>query len=97
MYEFEWHEEKALLNLIKHKISFQEAKTVFDDILALDYFDELHSELEHRNIIVGNSINNRLLFVSYIDKNKKIRIISARLATKNEKKQYEKQCNYFKR
>jgi len=64
---YEWDENKAKLNLLKHGVSFEEAKTVFDDRLYVDFYDPDHSSTEHRFIILGESIEGRLLFVSYSD------------------------------
>jgi uncharacterized DUF497 family protein len=63
--KFEWDEEKAKANVSKHGVSFDEAKTVFDDPLYVDFFDPDHSDDEERYIIVGHSGRNRLLVVSY--------------------------------
>ncbi|MBK6327469.1 MAG: BrnT family toxin [Chloroflexi bacterium] len=87
--EFEWDEEKAETNLSKHGVSFDEARTVFDDPLYLDFYDPDHSEAEDRFIIVGQSQQRRLLIVSYTERRDKIRVISAREATQIEKDAYE--------
>ncbi len=87
--EFEWDEEKAEANLSKHGVSFDEARTVFDDPLYLDFYDPDHSEAEDRFIIVGQSQQRRLLIVSYTERRDKIRVISAREATRIEKDAYE--------
>jgi len=89
MMEFEWDEEKAEANLSKHGVSFDEARTVFDDPLYLDFYDPDHSEAEDRFIIVGQSQQRRLLIVSYTERRDKIRVISAREATRIEKDAYE--------
>jgi uncharacterized protein len=86
---FEWNADKAQINLIRHQIGFKEASTVFDDIYAKWDFDPDHSNTEDRFIIIGYSNKNRLLFVSYTERNERIRIISARAATRNERYQYE--------
>ena len=89
-YGFEWDERKAASNLDKHGVSFDEASTVFDDPLASIFDDEEHSFNEKREIIVGHSLNNRLLLVCFTERPKEIiRIISAREATKRERKDYE--------
>jgi uncharacterized DUF497 family protein len=62
--EFEWDEEKAAANLAKHGVSFEEAKTVFDDPFYVDFYDPDHSSDEHRYIIIGESQHGRLLLVS---------------------------------
>lgn len=87
--EFEWDESKAAANLNKHSVSFEEAKTVFDNVLAVIFDDEAHSVGERREIIIGHSRNNRLLLISFTERSNTIRIISARLATGREHKNYE--------
>lgn len=87
---FEWNKEKAEINLRKHGISFEEAKSVFYDILGKTYLDKENSAFESRFILIGFSKNNRMLFISFTERNDIIRIISARKATKNERYKYEK-------
>ena len=87
--EFEWDESKATTNLTKHSVSFEEAKTVFDNLLAVIFDDEVHSVDERREIIIGHSRNNRLLLISFTERSNVIRIISARLATRRESEDYE--------
>jgi len=87
--EFEWDEEKAASNKKKHQVAFEEAATVFADPLAAIFDDEVHSAEEQREIIVGHSEKNRLLLVSFTERAGAIRIISARHATKRERKDYE--------
>jgi uncharacterized DUF497 family protein len=86
---FEWDEEKAAACLLKHGVSFNEAKTVFDDPLYVDFYDPEHSAEEHRYIIIGESQHGRLLMVSYIERGDTIRIISSREVTPTERKEYE--------
>jgi uncharacterized DUF497 family protein len=87
--QFEWDEEKAASNLEKHSVSFEEAETVFGDLLARVFDDESHSNEEKRNGIVGHSIRNRLLIISFTEKgNDTIRIISARETTSKERRKY---------
>jgi uncharacterized DUF497 family protein len=89
-YGFEWDDDKARSNQIKHGISFDEAATVFDDLQAWIFDDELHSINEAREIIIGHSIRDRLLLICFAERPKEmIRIISARLPTKKERKDYE--------
>ncbi len=90
-YRFKWEEDKAAANIINHDgISFDEASTVFDDPLARIFDDKKHSIGERREIIIGHSMNNRLLLVCFTERpNEIIRIISARLPTKKERKAYE--------
>ena len=71
--EFEWDESKAAANLNKHGISFEEAKTVFDNVLAVIFDDEAHSVGERREIIIGHSQNNRLLLISFAERSNTIR------------------------
>jgi len=87
--EFEWDEVKAAINEKKHGVSFLEAQTVFGDQLALTGYDPDHSEEEDRFITMGTSIDGQLLIVSHTDRGNKIRIISARLAGRSERKDYE--------
>lgn len=87
--EFEWNTEKAEANLKKHNVSFDEAKTVFNDPLFVIFADPDHSIEEKRFIIMGESIQNRLLVVSYTERPPKTRLISARKATRAERKKYE--------
>ena len=94
-YRFEWDEDKASSNLVKHGISFDEATTVFDDSLGRIFDDELHSTDEKREIIIGHSINNRLVVVCFTERpNERIRIISARLRTGKEQKAYEENVDF---
>jgi len=86
---FEWDPNKARKNLEIHGVSFDEASTAFKDTLSLTIHDPLHSDEEDRFILIGNSYKNRLLVVVHLEKGNKIRIISARKATKKERKQYE--------
>jgi uncharacterized protein len=87
--EFEWDESKAAVNLSKHGVAFEEAKTVFNDPLYIDFYDPDHSYDEHRYLILGESQQGRLLLVSYTERSNVIRLISAREATRTERKVYE--------
>ena len=87
--EFEWDADKAASNRKKHGVTFEEAATVFADPLAAIFDDEVHSADERREIIVGHSAKNRLLLVSFTERDTAVRIISAREATKRERKDYE--------
>ena len=87
--EFEWDVNKATTNKGKHGITFEEASTVFGDPLAFIFDDEEHSAHEPREIIIGHSERNRLLLVSYTERSARVRIISARPATRRERKDYE--------
>ena len=87
---FEWDDDKAKSSLKKHKVSFDEASTVFGDPLAKIFSDDQHSSEEIREIIVGDSASGRLLLVSFTERGRDvIRIISARVATRNERKSHE--------
>lgn len=87
--ESEWDDKKAELNLKKHGVEFNEAATVFDDLFNIDFYDPKHSVEEHRFLVVGESNLQRLSIVSYIERDDKIRIISARELTAQERKNYE--------
>jgi uncharacterized protein len=86
---FEWDGRKAASNEVKHGVTFEEAKTVFDNPLAVIFDDEAHSADEPRELIVGHSQGNRILVVSFVERATAIRLISARLATRKERKDYE--------
>ncbi len=87
--EFEWDDHKDIYNIKKHGISFKMAVRVFEDENRLEYYDEAHSDYEDRYITIGmvNSIFV-VLFVSFTERGDITRIISARLATKEEKERY---------
>lgn len=87
--EFEWNPEKAVINQRKHNISFQEASTVFDDSLSVTFPDPDHSIGENRYVIIGMSRSGQLLVVSHTDRENRTRIISARKATRQERRFYE--------
>ena len=87
---FEWNATKATVNLQKHGVSFDEARTVFLDSLGVVYADPEHSELEHRELLVGLSSRGRLLVVSFCEQGDAIRIISVRKVTKKERLHHEK-------
>ena len=91
--KFDWDRNKARINLAKHKISFEEAQSVFDDDNARLIFDPDHSENEDRFILLGLSCSLKILTVvhCYKDENNIIRLISARKATNREIKNY-KEC-----
>ncbi|MBO4616856.1 hypothetical protein SAMN02910339_02465 [Lachnospiraceae bacterium YSD2013] len=87
---FEWDDNKAIINLKKHGISFEEASTVFDDADGILFDDPDHSETEDRFILLGMSIEANMLIVCHClrDGDSVIRIISARKATKSETQTY---------
>jgi uncharacterized DUF497 family protein len=88
-YNFEWDPDKGKENLERHGVSFGEASTAFGDPLSMNMPDPDHSEGEERYIVMGMSDRYRLLVVSYTDRSPRTRIISARLATRSEREQYE--------
>ena len=87
--KFEWDRAKAASNLKKHRVSFDEAVTVFYDPLAASFDDPDHSVGEHRYVTVGFSSRGRLLVVAHVERGESIRIISARLTTARERKRHE--------
>ena len=89
MLTFEWNAAKAALNLAKHGVSFEEAATLFGDPLSVTIFDPAHSQSEKRFIILGCSHLDKLLVVVHTERGDNIRIISARLASRRERKCYE--------
>ena len=86
---FEWDESKVGSNLKKHSVSFHEAATVYEDSDSMTFDDPDHSIEEDRFLTIGHSSQNRLIIVSHTDKQHTTRIISARCATKSERKLYE--------
>jgi uncharacterized protein len=88
---FEWDPAKAAANLAKHGVSFEEAKEVFKDDLYVIFEDPDHSEGERRYLIVGQSPRSRLLIVSYTERSDGVRLISAREATRRERRSYEEE------
>lgn len=87
--EFEWDARKAAASLAKHKVSFEEAATVFGDPFGLIVRDSRHSIEEERFVLLGLSQLDRLTAVMYVDRGYSIRIISARRATRRERRTYE--------
>jgi uncharacterized DUF497 family protein len=87
--EFEWDPAKAESNLKEHGVSFDDATTVFRDTLSITISDPDHSESENRFVDIGMSHRMELLVVSYTERKNRIRIISARRATRAERKNYE--------
>lgn len=86
---FEWHEEKAKENLKEHKVSFEEAKTVFNDQFLMTFPDPEHSESEQRYFNIGSSSKGQVLIIIHTEREANIRIISCRKATRKERKVYE--------
>lgn len=87
--EYEWDAKKSNANHIKHGVSFYEAATVFGDPLAITFSDPDHSLQEDRFLTFGHSMMNRLLVVVHTERLGRTRIISARRATRHERKIYE--------
>lgn len=86
--EFEWDDLKAESNARKHGVSFEEARTVFDDPLARIFEDD-DAVSERREIIIGHSDDRRLLVVCFVENEPAVRLISARPATRRERQDYE--------
>jgi uncharacterized protein len=86
---YEWDPVKAAANVKKHRVTFEEAASVFLDPAALTFSDPDHSEEEDREITIGRSTRQRVLFVAHVARESGVRIISARRATRQERKQYE--------
>jgi len=89
VFSFEWDEAKATSNLRKHRVSFDEAVSVFGDVRAITFSDIDHSESEDRSRTYGLSNRGRLLVVVHTERRNKVRIISARKATRYEKEIYK--------
>jgi len=87
---FEWDPEKAWRNLAKHKVSFEEAMTVFDDLFFFAYKDLKHSMEEDCYVIIGTSGRNRLLTIAFTER-KRARIISARKSNRHETQLYQEE------
>lgn len=86
---YEWDAKKAKVNLRKHGVSFEEAATVFLDPCAITFPDPDHSDEEDREITIGVTTKNRVVFVSHYPRGDRTRIISARRTTRKERNQYE--------
>lgn len=87
--QVEWDEEKNRINQRDHRVSFEEAATIFGDPLEITIDDPDHSRFESRFISIGESSNGRLLVVAYTERGDTIRLISARKPTRRERKIYE--------
>ena len=92
-FQFDWNEVKAAANALKHGVSFDLARTIFNDPFLVTVADLEHSETEERWFSIGRAVNGSLLSVAYlwseVESAKKIRVISARKATQKEIRQYE--------
>jgi hypothetical protein len=86
---FEWDARKARSNAAKHRVSFEEAATIFFDPRALTDYDPDHSEREDRFVTTGRSIRDRILTVAHADRADRIRLITARRATRRERQVYD--------
>lgn len=89
--KFEWDPKKATANLRKHAVSFEEAASVFNDLLATVYEDPDHSVREKRYLTIGTSSRGRLLHIAFADRGERIRIVTARKVTGRERKLYEEE------
>jgi hypothetical protein len=87
---FEWDDDKAASNLSKHRISFLEAVTIFRDDSGLLKRDVVHSDEEERFLLIGHSLERRMVSVVHVERGERIRIISARLTTRRERRDYER-------
>jgi len=92
---FEWDSGKAAKNLVEHDVSFEEATTVFDDPFFIILKDPDHSDLEQRYIIIGESDQKRYLMVSFTERLKRTRVISARELDSRERRTYEQKKERF--
>jgi len=86
---FSWDPRKAASNVRKHGVSFEEAVTAFADSPSLTITDPKHSGSENRFVLLGLSANSRLLVVAHVERGDDIRLISARLASRRERIEYE--------
>ena len=91
---FEWDEVKNQANMKKHHISFETAAKVFQDENRIEYYDEAHSDYEDRYITIGQANNYIIVMVVYTDRDNVTRLISARLATNQEKEEYYNVTRY---
>ena len=91
MLTFEWDSRKAEQNLRKHGVSFEEASAVFSQIQTIVFYDPDHSQNEDRYIIIGISLQGRLLLTAFTERGGKVRIISSRRATRSEENFYNEQ------
>lgn len=90
-YVFEWDSQKARRNVRKHGVTFDEASTVFGDPVAILMPDPDHSEAEQRYVLLGMSNRRRLLVVAFAERPPRTRLISARRATRQERRRYEEE------
>jgi uncharacterized DUF497 family protein len=95
--KFEWDPKKAAANLANHRVSFEDASSVFGDPIAGTIPDPLHSADEARFVTVGHSASGTLLVVVHVERGERARIISARFATSAERRRYESKTQDRKR
>jgi hypothetical protein len=88
--KFEWDRRKAVLNIKKHGVSFEEAATAFGDPLSVTIHDPKHSDDEDRFLLLGETQDKKLVVVAHTDRKDTIRLINARPATRQEREDYEK-------
>jgi len=88
--KFEWDRRKAILNIKKHGVSFEDAATAFGDPLSVTIHDPKHSNDEDRFLLLGETQDKKLVVVAHTDQKYTIRLIMARPATRQERKDYEK-------
>jgi uncharacterized DUF497 family protein len=86
---FEWDNDKARRNLLKHGVSFDDASTAFSDPLSITIEDPDHSVGELRLLLLGQTLGGKLVVVAHLDDGETVRIISARLAERHERREYE--------
>jgi len=91
--KFEWDKYNSIKNWVKHQVRPFEVEEAFLDRSALILNDEIHSHLEKRYIIIGKTRKNRILYIAFVVRNGRIRVISARDANKKEVKIYEKEIS----
>ena len=87
--DFEWDPKKAIANFARHGVSFEEAATVFDDPLGAPFYDPDHSDDEDRFILFGTSSHGTLMMAAHTERGERVRIISARRLTREERMRYE--------
>ena len=86
---FEWDARKALVNLFKHSVSFEEASTAFGDLNSITITDPVHSQDEDRFVLLGQTYGGKIVVVVHTERGENIRIISARKASRKERRTYE--------
>jgi len=87
--EFEWDHAKAESNLKEHEVGYEEASTVWNDYFNIELIDHDHSIAENRFLMIGESEQDRFMVISFTERENKVRIISARLLTPKERREYE--------